>query len=530
MSGRDETLLALTERVARLEAAVAALSDAQASAPAPIETAPTATAAPAAAPRDLETEAGEYWLARLGIAALITGVAYFMLVHFAQLGVVARAVSGYLLAAAVGGLGLWTGRRYQVLGRILFGGGLAIAYFVTYAIHFVPELRIVESESIALAMLALVVVGIVAGAQRLHSETVAGVALFLGLHTGTLTAGAGFTFVSGAMLTGAGVFFLVKNRWVIVPVSSLIAVYFSHALWLHRSVETPLAVSMALLVLYFAAFTVALVLRPQLLPTRITLAFAILDALGFVAVGAHAVWRATPASSSAPLDAWFFSGATVLLAAGSIAGAQRGARIVRDVYAGAALLVSAIAAQRMLAGDALVVVWALLAIAAIAVARMLEAAWMSVVAWSIATAALVGGIIRPEHALIPLAAVTLAYAAIERAHRPIVAAWLVRAAAALGGALALIVWMSARLPDSLTTLAWGLAAVGVVLYGLVVRERVVRLAGLGHLALTLLRLLIVDLRGMASDERTLTFIALGVALLALSFGYARHRERLRQWL
>ena len=45
-------------------------------------------------------------------------------------------------------------------------------------------MRLVENEPVALVLLAAVVVAIVAVAQALQSETVAGIALFLGLHTG----------------------------------------------------------------------------------------------------------------------------------------------------------------------------------------------------------------------------------------------------------------------------------------------------------------------------------------------------------
>jgi hypothetical protein len=100
---------------------------------------------------------------------------------------VLRVALGYLIAAAV----LWTGRRlarrHALFGNVIFGGGLAIAYFVTYALHFVRPMQIISSELLGVVLVGAAIAAIVATAHRLKSETVAGLTLFLGLHTGLLT-------------------------------------------------------------------------------------------------------------------------------------------------------------------------------------------------------------------------------------------------------------------------------------------------------------------------------------------------------
>ena len=48
-------------------------------------------------------------------------------------------------------------------------------------------MRVVDSEPLGVALVALAIAGIVATAHRMRSETVAGIALFLGLHTGMLS-------------------------------------------------------------------------------------------------------------------------------------------------------------------------------------------------------------------------------------------------------------------------------------------------------------------------------------------------------
>lgn len=62
-----------------------------------------------------------------------------------------------MLSAGLGAFGLWLVRRHEPFGRIVFGGGLALAYFVTYALHFRPSVRVIESQALALVLLALLV-------------------------------------------------------------------------------------------------------------------------------------------------------------------------------------------------------------------------------------------------------------------------------------------------------------------------------------------------------------------------------------
>jgi uncharacterized membrane protein len=106
------------------------------------------------APRpDLEAQIGASWLGRAGIVALTTGIAFLILYRFGELGPVARITLGYLLGLGLAGLGAWLAAKHELLGRVVLGGGLAVTYFMTYALHFVPAVRVIESQALAFAML-----------------------------------------------------------------------------------------------------------------------------------------------------------------------------------------------------------------------------------------------------------------------------------------------------------------------------------------------------------------------------------------
>ena len=66
--------------------------------------------------------------------------------------------------------------------------------------------------------------------------------------------------------------------------------------------------------------------------------------------------------------------------------------------------------------------------------------------------------------------------------------------------------------------------------GLGQRDRPLRITGLAALAIAAGRLVIVDLAGLPSDARIVSLVGIGLAMLAMSFGYTRFRERLARWL
>jgi uncharacterized membrane protein len=73
---------------------------------------------------------------------------------------------------------------------------------------------------------------------------------------------------------------------------------------------------------------------------------------------------------------------------------------------------------------------------------------------------------------------------------------------------------------------WGCLGFAAIVAGLIWRKREVRLAGLGLLAITVAKILLVDLSNLESLWRVGSFLAVGVVLLAGAFAYQRSRATL----
>jgi predicted membrane protein DUF2339 len=80
------------------------------------------------------------------------------------------------------------------------------------------------------------------------------------------------------------------------------------------------------------------------------------------------------------------------------------------------------------------------------------------------------------------------------------------------------------------TVGWGIEAVGVFIFALRVEERSFRLAGLGLLLGSFMKIALHDAFLLEGPPRYLTFIVLGAAMLGVSILYKRHRTILRRYL
>jgi hypothetical protein len=83
---------------------------------------------------------------------------------------------------------------------------------------------------------------------------------------------------------------------------------------------------------------------------------------------------------------------------------------------------------------------------------------------------------------------------------------------------------------TVVTLAWGFQGAALLTGGFLMRERTLRLLGLGLLFFCILKLFVYDLRQLEALARIVSFVALGLVLLAVSWIYTRYREQIRRLL
>jgi uncharacterized membrane protein len=99
--------------------------------------------------------------------------------------------------------------------------------------------------------------------------------------------------------------------------------------------------------------------------------------------------------------------------------------------------------------------------------------------------------------------------------------------------LAALLWSAllyGKVSGSLLTVAWGLEGLVLLGAGFTLRARLLRLQGLVLLTVCILKLFLYDMRNLETLYRILSFVALGLILLCVSWIYSRFREHLKKLL
>ena len=105
-----------------------------------------------------------------------------------------------------------------------------------------------------------------------------------------------------------------------------------------------------------------------------------------------------------------------------------------------------------------------------------------------------------------------------------------RIVTSIAATLLLTVLILNEAPLRFVTVGWGLEGLALFAAGFGLRDRVLRLSGLGVLAACLLKLSLSDLRDLEPLARIVSFIVLGLVLLLVSWTYTRYQEQIRRLL
>jgi hypothetical protein len=238
-----------------------------------------------------------------------------------------------------------------------------------------------------------------------------------------------------------------------------------------------------------------------------------LNWLGALVLGSYTI-------GSISQDALFASAcgfAIVLAAIAAVAHVRRLGHEIVVMQLGFAFITAALALPTELTGGPLIAGWLVLALIAAWVARRTEPRF-AVLALLLVLASYGEARIDHDGALAVLACVLVMFA-VERGHAAAESA--VRPFAIAGVALGLLQLAMLAVPAGYHTVGWVSAA--VVLFGIGFALRLInyRWAGFAVLGLTAARLLAVELPLFSPNQRIVTFVLAGVALLGVSYAYSR---------
>jgi len=209
---------------------------------------PAAAPAPAARPAvvaaartraDLETEIGSRWALVIGVLVLVLGVAFFVKYAFDRHWVseTLRVGAGTLAGGAVLAVGVrLAGRGYQLYGRLVAGGGLAILYVSAYA---ASALYALVPPGVALLWMAMLSGVTALAADRQNSQGLAATAIVLAFAAQFLVATNQdqhlALFAYDAALVAATLFLVRRHEWLFLALAGFWLTWVTLAAWSSES-------------------------------------------------------------------------------------------------------------------------------------------------------------------------------------------------------------------------------------------------------------------------------------------------------
>lgn len=219
----------------------------------------------------LEQLLGMNLFAKIGIILLVLGFALLGRVALISMGPLARVVLLYATAGAMLGGGIWLERRerYRLVGRTGIGGGWALLFFTTYAMHHVAAMTVLGSNLLDCILMLAVAGAMVAHTLRYRSQLVTGMAFLLAFSTVALSQDSVYALSAGVILALGIVAIALRMRWYELEAFGIASSYANHFYWLYKLYPDGVAghrfpqfwSSAIILVLYWAVFRFSYVVR-----------------------------------------------------------------------------------------------------------------------------------------------------------------------------------------------------------------------------------------------------------------------------
>ncbi|MCG3118754.1 MAG: hypothetical protein ALAOOOJD_01018 [bacterium] len=486
----------------------------------------------------LELKIGEFWLARVGIVALLAGTAFFIAYPLKILPPWLHSLIGYLAVAGLLVASRFWRTTYPFLARILFGGGMLLLYYATLRLHFFTAPPLLTNKAVALVLLLAVGTGHFYFARRRRSEFLTGMAVFLGYVTALMTDTTHLTLPLVALTAAVAVYFLIGYGFKTVGLLSVVWAYLTHLLWLlgNPLLGHPLQAvathqyNLVYLFIYAAIFALPNLWRAEnALPDATKILLPLLNGAGFFGVSFLVIitfFAAERAGLSFIISACF-------LALAILCWVWRDSRYATSFYAcfGYLALSAAIFTRFTsphyfiwLGWQSLLVIstaiWFRSKIVIVANTFIYLSIFLIYLISAPATAA-----VNASYALVALLSARLLNWKTERLA---LKTELMRNAYLASAFVIIPYGLYHAVPRNYVSLSWLGAAVFYFLMSLILKNKKYRWMAMLTILLTAIYVFAIDLARLEAGYRILSFLALGVVLLVISLLYARSHKKMTQ--
>ena len=507
---------------------------------------------------DLEDLLGGRVLAWVGGSAVLLGVVFFvaMAVRNGWIDEPTRVVLAFLGSTALLVTGLYLYERRGQTDAAIAAVAAAIAALYASLVAATQLYELVAPVA-GLGIAALIGAAATAIAVRWSSAIVGALGILGALASPVLvdagTSGVTLAFMAIALASAVGV--LLWQRWDWLAAAAFLVSVPQLVAWLADTYRDDVALTVAAVLGFWALYLVAAIGYELRVPTASLRASSAMLLLANALLAAGAGWYVLDDTGHGDAaTGWVVALALAHVALGAAAFRSRISREVAALLIAVGIGLSAVGLALALSGPALVAGWAAEAAvlawiarrtgdrrAHVGVAVFLTLAAGHVLAFEAPPSALIDGVDGLGRALVAIATVAAAALFASRQVDRGPGEWrtvleaIGASALVYAGSVAIVDVTTAgepvepgQTPQVLLSAFWTVVGVAALLYGLVRDERRFRIAGLALLGLAVAKVFLYDLAALESIYRVLSFIALGLLLLAAAYAYQRIRLVVRE--
>ncbi|MBU1924826.1 MAG: DUF2339 domain-containing protein [Candidatus Omnitrophica bacterium] len=201
---------------------------------------------------------------KLGILAVVIGIALLIGYSFKYLGAVGKISIGYVsgLGILIFGAKIEKKNNFSVYGKTLIGGAWAILYFTTYAMHHIADVQLIKSPLIGIVFLLGVSFAAAAHIYKYRSELATVFSYLLMFITLMVSPLSLYTMLATTLVALSLIFFLVKEQWAKFGLYGMAMTYFTYLCWFTPTPgvilgKTQFFTAIGFLGLYWAIFVLA---------------------------------------------------------------------------------------------------------------------------------------------------------------------------------------------------------------------------------------------------------------------------------
>lgn len=519
----------LEERIARIEEHLELAPTAQPNAP------PTGEEIqPRPEREDFEIELGQNWFAKLGIVLLAIGFAFALTFPYKGLPAAAPGLAGYLLVAGVVLLSQVCKQNLPLISRYLVGAALALLYFTTLRLYFFGSAPVLHAGTwFGAALLSVIPIFNLMISLRRGSPYLAAASLLTACATAIVVNRPYFVFAALTLLSATIVYLGYRYSWKQLLLPGIFFTYLTHLIW---ALNDPLL-----------GREIQLQMAPQ-----VNLLFVLLYAVIFAAAG----WRNWKDNEPIEITATFLNGMgafvlflilTIPLPAGQFAAyhiavsavflvlaigywMRHQSKYSTFLYAMLGYFALTLALARQFPAPNVFIWLSLQSFLVVATAIYFCSRYIVVANFFIYLGILIAYLVTTGTA--HLASLIMGFIALASArilnwqqHRLALKTETMRNAYLASAFFIFPYALYNSLPRQYVALSWiGVAILYYVLNRIIKRQKYL---WMGHLtlAITVLYILIIGIVQMSPGYRIVSFLALGLVLLAISIIYTRRRAR-----